>query len=108
MAIMPSKMVYGDQIQIRLDPAQLEAKNRKQWGDLYLANQAEKARLFVSASSYSAAAIVSSVAAVNVSSAFAFVAIVLVVLSSKAFFDFGYKKGILDDWESKTMVRMDK
>ena len=39
---------------------------------------------------------------------FLFVSLVLGIFASKAFFDFGYKKGILDDWDSKIMVRIDK
>ena len=108
MAIMPNKLVYGDQIQIRLDPAQLEAKRRGEWGRLYIDHQAKKATLFSNAVFWHVGSIISAFAAVQLGSFFLFVFVVFSVLSAKSFFDFGYGKNTLDDWESKLMVRIDK
>lgn len=108
MTIQPSKMVYGDQIQIRLDPSQLEAKNRGQWAQIYLQHQADRARMFLHASTLFVGSMISTYAAVNSSSFFLFFAVVFGFYSVKSFYAFGYKKGILDDWDSKIMVRMDK
>lgn len=105
---MASKLVFGDQLQIRLNPEQLERKNRKEWGNLYIAHQAEKARMFFSAALLSVAAMASAVAAVSLSDVFLFIALVLCFFAAKSSFDFGYRKGILDDWESKIMIRIDK
>ena len=44
---MASKLVYGDQIQVRMKPEDLEAKRRHEWGKLYIGKQTEKARMFV-------------------------------------------------------------
>jgi hypothetical protein len=105
---MPNKLLYGDQIQIRLDPQQLEAKNRREWGQLYLSKQAEKARLFLAASVLSIASALSLFAAIRFESLFLLVALIIGFFALKAFFDYGYSKGIIDDWESKIMVRIDK
>lgn len=105
---MPTKLLYGDQIQIRLDPKQLEAKNRREWGQLYLSKQAEKARMFFSGAALATASAVSFITGIRFASFFIFIAFVLGAFALKAFFDYGYRKGILDDWESKIMVRIDK
>ena len=105
---MASKLVFGDQLQIRLNPEQLERKNRREWGDLYLSHQAEKARMFFGVASLSLAAMASAVAAAQIADVFLFIALVLCFLAVKSSFHFGYRKGILDDWESKMMVRIDK
>jgi len=103
-----SKMVFGDQFQIRLDPSKLEAKSRKQWGELYIDKQIEKSRMFLSSASLALASALSFIAGIQFNSLFIFVAFFLGFLSLKAFYDFGYEKGILDDWETKIMIRVDK
>lgn len=103
-----SKLVFGDQFQIRLDPSKLEAKTRKQWGELYFEKQVEKSRMFVSSSALGIASAVSFFAGIQIDVFFFPVAFVLGFLSLKAFYDFGYEKGILDDWGTKTMIRVDK
>ncbi|MCX6798915.1 MAG: hypothetical protein NTW59_02340 [Candidatus Diapherotrites archaeon] len=105
---MPNKLVYGDQIQVRLDPKQLEAKNRREWGHLYLDKQAEKARMLLSASALGAASAISFFAAMRLESVFLLAGLALGGFALKGFFDYGYKKGVIDDWESKIMVRIDK
>jgi hypothetical protein len=105
---MPKKLLYGDKFQIHLDPNQLEAKNRREWSQLYLSKQAAKARMFLSASVMAAASAVSFFAAVKFESIFLLFAFILGFFALKAFFDYGYTKSIIDDWESKIMVRIDK
>jgi len=87
-----SKMVFGDQFQIKLDPSKLEAKNRGEWGRIYLDKQAQKGRMFVRSM------------AMALASAGTFIASVQL----RSFYKFGYDKGILDDWETKIMIRVDK
>ncbi len=103
-----SKLVYGDQIQIRMDPSRLDAMNRGSWGRAYLSKQAEKGRMLVSASSLALASFVSFAAAAAYSDFFLIPRTCLGFFAVKSFFDFGYQKGIIDDWESKIMVRIDK
>jgi hypothetical protein len=103
-----SKMVYGDQFQIRLDPGKLEAKTRKQWSQLYFEKEAEKARMFFSSSALALASGLSFVAGVQYSGMFLPLGIVLGGLALRSFYKFGYDKGILDDWGTKNMVRVDK
>ncbi len=104
---MPNKLIYGDQVQIRVNPKNLEAKRRGEWGRLYLHKQAQKGRMFLSASALSVASAVSFLAGIKFESFFIFIAFVLAGFALKSFFDYGYQKSIIDDWESKTMVRMD-
>lgn len=103
-----SKMVFGDQFQIRLDPSKLEAKSRKQWGELYIEKQVEKGRMFLSSASLALASALAFIAGIQFNGIFIIVAFFLGFLALKSFFDFGYEKGILDDWETKIMVRVDK
>jgi len=103
-----NKMVFGDQFQIRLDPSKLEAKTRKQWSHLYLEREAEKARMFLSSSALALASGLSFVAGAQYSDVFLPLGIVLGGLALRAFYKFGYDKGILDDWGTKVMVRVDK
>ena len=103
-----SKMVYGDQFQIRLDPSKLEAKTRKQWSHIYIAKECEKARMFISSSALALASGLSFVAGAQYSGLFLPVGIVLGGLAIRSFYKFGYDKGILDDWGTKVMVRVDK
>jgi len=105
---LASKLVFGDQLQIRLDPSKLEAKNRGEWAQIYLSHQAQRAKLFSKAMMWGGASFASAVFALSMGSFFLFVSLVLGVVASKAFYDFGYKKGILDDWDSKIMIRIDK
>ncbi len=102
-----SKMVYGDQFQIRLDPSKLEAKTRKQWSHIYLAKEGEKARMLVSSSALALASGLSFVAGMQYS-LFLPVGLVLGGLAIRSFYKFGYDKGILDDWGTKVMIRVDK
>ncbi len=101
-------MVYGDQFQIRLDPGKLEAKSRKQWAHLYLEREAEKARMFVSSSALALASGLSFIAGVQFDNFFLPIGFVLGGFALRAFYKFGYDKGILDDWGTKNMVRVDK
>lgn len=101
-------MVYGDQFQIRLDPSKLEAKNRGTWGRLYIEKQAEKAKLFFSASSVAVAAALAFTAGIQLGDLFFPLGFFLGALALKSFYDFGYQKGIIDDWETKVMIRVDK
>ncbi len=103
-----SKMVFGDQFQIRLDPAKLEAKNRGTWGRLYIEKQTEKARMFFSASGVAAASALAFAAGAQYGGVFSMAGFVLGALALKSFYDFGYQKGIIDDWETKIMIRVDK
>ncbi len=104
---MPNKILDGDQLQIRLNPKELELKTRSEWGKLYIGKQTEKARMFFSASAFSVASLLSFVAAVEFMSIFIVLAIVLGFLALYSFFSYGYRKGAINSWESKTMVRMD-
>jgi len=103
-----SKMVYGDQFQIRLDPSKIEAKTRKQWGHLYIEKEAEKAKMFIHSSALAMASAASLVAGVQFDNVFLPVGFVLGGLALRSFYKFGYDKGILDDWGTKIMVRVDK
>jgi len=103
-----SKMVYGDQFQIRLDPGKLEAKSRKEWSHLFIEKEAEKARMFLSSSALALASGLSFVASAQYSGAFLPLGLVLGGLALRSFYKFGYDKGILDDWGTKIMVRVDK
>ncbi len=106
--VKTSKMVYGDQFQIRLDPANLEARTRKQWGQLYIEKEAEKARMFVSSSALALASAAAFIAGVQFDNFFLPIGFVLGGFALRAFYKFGYDKGILDDWGTKNMVRVDK
>ena len=106
--VASSKLVYGDQIQVRLDPKHLDAKNRGQWGRLYIQKQAEKARMFTSASAMALASAASFVVGIQFDNLFLPIGFVLGGLALRAFYKFGYDKGILDDWETKMMIRIDK
>ena len=103
-----SKLVYGDQFQIRLDPAKLEVKTRKQWGHIYIEKEAEKARMFIFSSSLALASGLSFVAGTQYSGLFLPMGLVLGGLALRSFYKFGYDKGILDDWGTKNMIRVDK
>jgi len=103
-----SKLVYGDQFQIRLDPGKLDAKNRGAWGRLYIAKQAEKGRMLFHSSAIALASAASFVAGVQFDSNFLVLAFVLGAFALRSFYKFGYDKGILDDWETKIMIRVDK
>ena len=103
-----SKMVYGDQFQIRLDPSKLEAKTRKEWSYLYLEKEGEKAKMFLSSSALALASGLSFVVGLQSSSMFFPIGIVLGGLALRSFYKFGYDKGILDDWGTKIMIRVDK
>lgn len=103
-----SKMVFGDQFQIRLDPGKLEAKSRKQWGELYVDKQIEKSKLLLSSSSLAAASAVCFIAGIEYSSFFFFIAFTIGFFAMKSSYNSGYQMGILDDWETKTMIRVDK
>lgn len=103
-----SKLVYGDQIQIRMDPNKLDAKNRGAWGHEYISRQADKGRMFVSSSFLALASLLSFAAAAAYSDFFLLPGTGLGFFAIKSFFDFGYQKGIIDDWESKIMIRIDK
>jgi hypothetical protein len=105
---MPNKLLYGDQVQVRLNPKDLEAKSRKQWGELYIGKEMEKGRHFVTAAAFSLASAFSFAAGIKYESFFLFVAFVLGFFALKAFSNYGYQKAAIESWESKTMVRMDK
>lgn len=102
------KLIYGDQLQVRLDPSKLEAKNRGAWGRLYLKKQAEKSRMFIHSSSIALASAASFFAGIQFDNFFIIIAFILGFMAVKSFYSFGYDKGILDDWETKIMVRIDK
>ena len=104
---MPNKILDGDQLQIRLNPKELEYKTREEWAKLYFNKQADKARMFFSASAFSVASLISFVAAIEFMSIFIVLAIVLGFFALSSFFNYGYQKGAINSWESKTMVRMD-
>ena len=103
-----SKMVFGEQFQIKLDPSKLEAKDRGEWGRIYLDKQAQKGRMFVRSMAMALASAGTFIASVQFDSNFMIVAFILSAITLRSFYKFGYDKGILDDWETKIMIRVDK
>ena len=104
---MPNKIITGDQIQIRLNPNELEAKTRAEWGSMYISKQAEKAKMLASAVAFSLASLLCLVVALEFAPIFFIAALLLGYLAVKSFFDFGYELAGINSWESKTMIRMD-
>lgn len=103
-----SKLLDGKEMQIKVDPAKLERASRKELVGTYFSKQSESVGLLMSANSLMSASIIATLATALVSAWLCLVTIPLIYYATKRFYHYGYEKALVDDWESKIMIRMDK